>query len=173
MKHKSPSVKRRDVIRILTYNIKKKEEELMKEKIAFTLKIRKLEKELKKKLKPPKRMVCILPPIDIQPTKRRKLSKMKTSQIDIQPKSRPNNLSFTKPTICSLPPYPPKPKFHPHIVEACQQIYGKQPEELSQEETEHFRGYKEWKIRNGTPIEEDSLYKPRDEPTWSKCVCRG
>jgi hypothetical protein len=161
---KSPSVKRRDVIRKLKYNIKKKDQEFMKEKIELTLKIQKLEKECKKKFKLPKRMVCILPPIDIQPTKFRKLSEMKTSQIDIQPMPRPNNLSFTQPTICSLPPYPPKPKFHPHIVEACQQIYGKQPEELSQEETEHFSGYMEWKIRNGTPIEEDSLYKPRDEP---------
>ena len=41
-------------------------------------------------------------------------------------------------------------------------MYGKSSDQLTTEEAEHFRGYQEYKIRSGLPIEEDSLYKPDD-----------
>ena len=140
---------------MMIYNVKKDKEET-------ALKILKLEELLKQKSKQPKLMVSIFPSINIQSTvKSKQLSYSKTRQLDIQP----TKLSITKPIICNFPPVLPKPHFHPHIVEACKQIYGKRPEELSEEEKEHFRGYREWKIRNGMSVEEDTLYKPTEEPT--------
>ena len=41
-------------------------------------------------------------------------------------------------------------------------LYGVPPWELTEEQTEHFRGYQEYKIQNGRPIEEDLVYKPMD-----------
>ena len=86
MTHKSPSVKKRDMVRMMRFNMKKKEEEFDKERISLNLKIQKLEKELEQNSKPPKNIICTLQPIDIQPVaKHKNLSKMKTSRINIQP----------------------------------------------------------------------------------------
>ena len=48
-------------------------------------------------------------------------------------------------------------------------MYGKSPDQLTTEEVEQ-RGYQEYKIRNGLPIEEDSLYKPN---YWLNIGCCG
>ena len=37
---------------------------------------------------------------------------------------------------------------------------GKHPEQLTQQESEHFSGFQQWKIENGEPVEYDSLYDP-------------
>ena len=41
-------------------------------------------------------------------------------------------------------------------------MYGKSPDQLTDEEAQHFQGYREWKIGNGQPIETDIAYKPSD-----------
>ena len=90
--------------------------------------------------------------------KPRKLLTVKISSVDILPKSK--HLSFSKPTACNIFPSHPKPEYHPHIVEACRLMYGKQPDQLTPDESQHFRGYQQWKCDNGEPIEEDFIYKP-------------
>ena len=89
------------------------------------------------------------------------LSKENLSSINIPSVPQLSRLSVSKPTIIEILPDLPKPELHPHIVEACKAIYGKPPDQLTEEECEHFRGYRQWKINNGVPIEEDFLYKPR------------
>ena len=49
LKHKSPSVKKRDLLRLVSFNMKKKEEELVKVKSTLDAKILSLEKDLIKK----------------------------------------------------------------------------------------------------------------------------
>ena len=72
------------------------------------------------------------------------------------------HLSFSCPTIFSIELSPPKPIHHPNIIEACRMLYDKHPDKLSSEEREHFSGYRQYKINNGEPIEEDSAYNPSD-----------
>ena len=80
---------------------------------------------------------------------------MKTSLINIPSAKKHLSLTVTKPVLFSIPPAQPKPFLHPHIVEAIKMLYGKAPNELNQDEKEHFKGYQEYKIRSGLPIEED------------------
>ena len=47
-------------------------------------------------------------------------------------------------------------------------MYGKKPDELSPEESDHFNGYQQYNINNGEPIEEDFVYKPYDSQTNAK-----
>ena len=88
------------------------------------------------------------------------LSIQKTCEMNIP--SKPKTISFSQTTICSVPPAPPQPYLHPYIVEASKMLYGVPPWELTEEQTEHFRGYQEYKKQNGRPIEEDLVYKPTD-----------
>ena len=62
--------------------------------------------------------------------------------------------------ISSIEPSPPKPTYHPNIIEASRMLYGKHPDKLSSEERDHFSGYRQYKIDYGQPIEEDSAYNP-------------
>ena len=98
------------------------------------------------------------------PAAEKKLSIQKNIQIDIPPTMKPKTLSFTHPTIVSVPPILPEPSFHPYIVEASKMLYGKPPWELTSDQIEHFKGYQEYKIRSGLPIEEDICYKPSESP---------
>ena len=82
----------------------------------------------------------------------------KTCEMNIP--SKPKTISFSQTTICSVPPAPPQPYLHPYIVEASKMLYGVPPWELTEEQTENFRGYQEYKKQNGRPIEEDLVYKP-------------
>ena len=122
--------------------------------------IRRLIKYLSQKIsKPP----CLA--IDIKPSiSERKLSIQKIVLVDVPPKKKYQKLGFTQPTVCSFPLILPKPSFHPNIVEASKLIYGKRPIDLTQEERIHFLGYQEYKLRNGLSIEDDFVYKPREDP---------
>ena len=103
--------------------------------------------------------IAKLPSINIIPAIRT-LSVKKTSQVSISSVLKTVDLSCSKPTITCILPAICQPQFHPNIVEACKMIYGKLPNELTDEENEHFNGYKQWKIDNGEPIEEDFVYNP-------------
>ena len=87
------------------------------------------------------------------PAVKRVLSIQKTFEINIP--SKPKTLSFSQPTLCSIFPITLQPYLHPFIIEASKMLYGVPPWELTEEQTEHFRGYQEYKIQNGRPIEED------------------
>ena len=104
--------------------------------------------------------IARLPSINIIPAKKCTLTVKKTSQISISGVLKTVNLSFSKPTLTCMLPAICQPQFHPNIIEACKLIYGKLPNELTDEENEHFNGYKQWKIENGEPIEEDFVYNP-------------
>ena len=54
----------------------------------------------------------------------------------------------------------PKPIYHPAIIKACQAICSKHPDHLSPEETLKFNHYRNWKLQNGEPLEEDIVYLP-------------
>ena len=99
------------------------------------------------------------------------LSFAKGVSITIPPlRIAPRELSFSYPCFIDIPPDPSfsqqatilKPRYHPHIVEACRLMYSKKPDELSLKESDHFQGYRQYKIDNGLPIEEDFVYKPDD-----------
>jgi hypothetical protein len=120
----------------------------------------------KKKLAVTKPLLTIahLKPIDINPVeKKTKLVMENASRVNILPQPKSQHLTFSRPTLCSILPSPPGPQHHPNIVEACKMLYGKHPDQLSSEERNHFSGYRQWKMDNGEPIEEDFVYNPTDQ----------
>ena len=141
MLHKSPSKILRDVIRISKFN--------------------------EKKSRIPVLSIMTLQSISIPPEPQKKciLSISKTCHVDIIPMKNPKTLAFSQPTLTSLLPTLPEPSLHPYIVEASKMLYGKPPWELTAEQSDHFEGYQEYKIRSGLPIEDDICYKPREDPT--------
>ena len=102
-------------------------------------------------------------PINIYPIpKIRNLVKETVSNVNVMPWKKSLCLSLSQPTLCSIQPSPPKPLHHPNIIEACRLLYGKHPDKLSSEEREHFSCFRQYKINNGEPIEEDFVYNPSD-----------
>ena len=94
------------------------------------------------------------------PAVKRVLSIQKTCEMNIS--SKPKNLSFSHPTLCSISPITLQPYLHPCIIEASKMLYGITPWELTKEQTDNFRGYQEYKIQNSRSIEENLVYKPMD-----------
>ena len=139
-KNKSPSKKLRSLRRLVSFR-KKKSSPSKTQNLAISC----------------QKQINIYPIPNI-----RNLIKENVSNVNVMPGMKSQHLSFSRPTICSIEPSPPKPIPHPNIVEACRMLYGKHPEKLSSEEREHFSGYRQYKINNGEPIEEDSAYNPSD-----------
>ena len=83
----------------------------------------------------------------------------KQSAISVSPRSP--QLGFAKTTVINISPAPPKPEYHPYVIEAIKLMYAKAPDELSSDELEQFEQYYNWKKSKGEPIEEDFVYKPR------------
>ena len=113
-----------------------------------------------------------LKPIDINPVKRKTKLIENASHVNIQPQPKSQHLTFSLPTLCSILPSPPGPQHHPNIVEACQMLYRKHPDQLSSEERDNFSGYRQWKMDNGEPIEEDFVNIPSEsrlKPTPGCC----
>ena len=127
--------------------------------------LRRLNRHLKKRLlacpRPTNLMITRMPRIDIAPVIK-VLSIEKTSSHSILSQPKTKTLSFSSPTSCNILPSLPKPNYHPHIIEACRLMYSKHPDDLTPEECEHFRGYRQYKIDKGEPIETDFVYKPSD-----------
>ena len=74
------------------------------------------------------------------------------STIGLQPK-----LATTK-----LPEINIKPKkiYHPSIINACNSMFKKHPDNLSQEEIEKFNTYRSWKSQIGDPFESNPIFLP-------------
>ena len=109
------------------------------------------------------RSISCQTPINIYPIQKIiNLVKENVSNVNVMPWKKSLCLSVSPPTLCSIQPSLPKPHHHPNIIEACRLLYGKHPDELSCEEREHFSGYRQYKINNGEPIEEDFVYNPSD-----------
>ena len=83
----------------------------------------------------------------------------KQSAISVSPRSP--QLGISKTTVKNISPAPPKPEYHPYVIEAIKLMYAKAPDELSSDELEQFEEYYNWKKSKGETIEEDFVYKPR------------
>jgi hypothetical protein len=160
MVYKSPSKIFRDVMRITKFNEKKKKILPIQVLSATTLQQVSIPPEA------PKTPNLSISEVILHsiPAAEKKLSIQKTIGIDIPSTIKPKTLSFTYPIIFSVPPILPEPSFHPYIVEASKMLYGKPPWELTSDQTEHFKGYQDYKFRSGLPIEEDLCYKPSESP---------
>ena len=54
----------------------------------------------------------------------------------------------------------PKKIYHPTILNACDTLFRKHPDHLSQEEIQKFNHYRSWKSEIGDPIEANPIYLP-------------
>ena len=81
--------------------------------------------------------------------------------ISISP-SKPT-LAFSRTTLIDIPSVKTQKKmeYHPYVKEAIKMLYATEPDRLTEEQWEHFRGYYEYKKSKGEPIETDIVYKPR------------
>ena len=95
----------------------------------------------------------------ITPKRKSNLSVSTSTLIDIPPVDppQPPNLSIQIQPAVSIPP---RTVFHPAIINACQEMFGKTPNQLNHEEISEFKYYQEFKLSNGDPIEEDVAYIP-------------
>ena len=113
--------------------------------------------------------ITVLPQINIAP----EIKPLSFSQCTITIYPVKKCLSLAKMVSVSIPPAMvsrarpsiPMTTYHPYIVEACRLMYGKKPDQLTSEESAHFKGYRQYKIDKGEPIEEDFVYKP-DAKFW-------
>ena len=55
---------------------------------------------------------------------------------------------------------PPRPIYHPAIINACQRFFAKHPRELEKHEAEKFKQYVQDKAEIGEPIEDEEIYQP-------------
>ena len=111
--------------------------------------------------KPIQLMISKQSSIDIKPiVEILKLATTQNSSISIPSRTESKCLSISRLPSFNLLPVNQAPEYHPHIVEAIRLMYGKKPEQLTVEESEHFNGYCNYKRDKGEPIEEDFVHKP-------------
>ena len=72
------------------------------------------------------------------------------------PLKKPNLTISTNASIS----IPPRPVYHPAIINASQSFYKKHPSELTEEEIANFNVYLKWKQDAGEPVETDVIYLP-------------
>ena len=80
---------------------------------------------------------CSQPTIDIPPTQQQ-LSVVKLQEINIRPKKI----------------------YHPSIINACECMFQKHPDNLFKEEIDKFNHYRKWKSEIGDPLEANPIYLP-------------
>ena len=80
---------------------------------------------------------CSQPTIDIPPTQKQ-LSVVKLQEINIRPKKI----------------------YHPSIINACECMFKKHPDNLSKEEIDKFNQYRKYKSEIGDPLEANPIYLP-------------
>ena len=114
-------------------------------------------------MKPALLTINKLPPLNISP-KMKVLSFSQSVNVDILPK--PQKLSFTEVKTVSVLP---KPSYHPAIIKACLSIFKKKPDKLDPDEVQKFNRYRNHKIQNGEPIEEDIIYLPTSMKNCLHC----
>ena len=80
------------------------------------------------------------------------------SSMDIPPNvKKMSNLNIVKIQSTSIPP---RPVYHPTIINACTAMFAKHPSELGQDEIEKFKRYRNHKIQIGEPLETEIIYLP-------------
>ena len=82
----------------------------------------------------------------------------KVSEVDIAPMNS-SCANLTRETQCTIS-IPPKPVYHPAIINACKAMHDKHPDELNKEEVEKFNFYIRHKMNTGDPIEHNVIYLP-------------
>ena len=86
------------------------------------------------------------------------LSASPLSSIDIPPViKKMSNLSIVKSQAISIPP---RPVYHPTIINACTAMFAKHPSQLRPDEVEKFNFYRKRKSQIGEPLEEEIIYLP-------------
>ena len=81
-----------------------------------------------------------------------------TVEILLSASSKPTQiLSYCKNQAISIQP---RQIYHPAIIKACIAMQGKHPSQLTAEEAHKFNFYRQYKLKNGEPIEEDIIYLP-------------
>ena len=92
------------------------------------------------------------------PDPRQKLVSSLLSSIDIPPvnKEQPK-LDIIKSRSISIPP---RPVYHPAIINACDAMFAKHPSKLDPDEVKKFKMYRTRKIQIGEPLEEEVIYLP-------------
>ena len=141
---------------MMKFNLKKKEDQIVRTTFVLNCKIESLQQELNRKLELVSQLELQILTMESKP----KLSFCNVTNQNILPVPKSSNLTYSRPTLISILPESREAKIHPHVIEAAKAIYGKTPDQLTEEEREHFAGYRQWKMDRGEPIEEDSLYQP-------------
>ena len=136
-KNTSPSKKLRSFKRLLTFILSKSAAKCPNVEKAFTI-----SPQQSISIPPcvPNYEVTVLPPIDIPPItmQRPKLNIRKTGSTSI----------------------PPRPVYHPAIINASKAMFAKHPSQLTPEEVKKFKYYQDHKIRIGEPLETEVIYLP-------------
>ena len=114
-------------------------------------------------MKPDLLTITKLPPVNISP-KIKVLSFSQSTNVDILPKQQ--NLTFAEVKNVSVLP---KPSYHPAIIKACISIFNKKPDKLDPDEILKFNRYRNHKIQNGEPIEDDIIYLPTSMKNCLHC----
>ena len=76
---------------------------------------------------------------------------------DIPPTPSKSNIKFARNQAVSIPP---RPIYHPAIVNASEAIFGKHPDDLTHEEVNKFTVYRRQQRHIGEPLEEQTIYLP-------------
>ena len=92
----------------------------------------------------------------------------------ISPLGKRSFISISPQSTVQIPPQQPKltavklaeinikPKkiYHPTVINACDSIFKKHPDNLSNEEIQKFNKYRSWKSEMGDPLEANPVYLP-------------
>ena len=123
----------------------------MKRMFAFYLK-----KSSKQKV--PSLSICYQSQISIKPEPN--LATTLLPSIEIPPTPNILEKPLLKLQNCQSTSIPPRPVYHPNIVNACQAMFTKHPSQLLPEEVTKFDFYTNMKIRYGEPLESEVIYLP-------------
>ena len=111
------------------------------------------------------------------PTKLISLSKSPQEDSSFFPPKIQSNLVVSNPSSINIPPnlknmsslniiksqsisIPPRPVYHPAIINACIKFFAKHPSELRRDEFQKFKQYRKDKAQIGEPHESENIYLP-------------
>ena len=85
------------------------------------------------------------------------LKTMSLPDIDIPPSMQKAELEFAR--LCSIS-IPPRPIYHPAIVNACKDMFDKHPSSLLPNEVDQFNFVRNHALQVGEPLENCAVYLP-------------
>ena len=107
------------------------------------------------------------------PTKQKSLSISPQETFSFSPPKLIPNLAVSFQSSMDIPPnlkkmsiqiqstsIPPRPVYHPAIINACTAMFAKHPSQLQQDEVEKFKRYRHHKTQIGEPLETEIIYLP-------------